>query len=251
MFTSKKSYCYLSIILVFIVFFQYGCKKNYVEINKSTLTMGDYNNVNTIYYNDTVVGIYIQPQHYQIDIDNNGIYDIEFECTYAGSPGTGPKYGSSVKSLSPNVAIFGYHNTDTIFIHKDTSVVPDTISIKIYHKTTYTCSRMSPNDSINSITPSYKTTPLNNQDNIQLNDTYHSTSIKLQDTETGSIIYSGGNIDTTFYSVVHFKNNCFSFPMNQPKYIGVKLINQNKLGWIKINLLDRHKIYIEESAIQK
>lgn len=56
--------------------------------------------------------------------------------------------------------------------------------------------------------------------------------------------------DTLFHSSVVYANNCFSIPMDQICYIGLKKTNGTRLGWIRLGVFGYYKVLVLESAIQ-
>lgn len=241
----------LTLFSITILLFTLGCKKEYIEeIQKTTIVVGNNNDAKVTPIGDTLIGTLITPKYYKIDINNDGIDDIEFEAIILQGPSTVQKPQSKIKSLHSDIQILGYINSDTIFIHQDT-LISGNSPVNVYYRTFHSCYRNSSLDSVYNVNNVFKIIHLSNGDVIETRDQFFSSSSILEATESSSGQVIGQNIDTTFFSAFINKNDCFSFPLNQEKYIGIKFKNTNKLGWIKLNLLEKHKVYLIESALQE
>lgn len=240
----------LFLILVTFLISTLGCKKEYIEEKQKTaIVVGNYNDAKATPIGDTLIGTLITPKVYRVDLNNDGEDDIEFEAIILQGPSTVQKPQSTVKSLHSDIQILGYINSDTIFIYQDT-LISGNSPVNVYYRTFHSCYRNSSLDSFYNVNNVFKIIHLSNGDVIETRGQFFSNSSILEATESSSGQVIGQNIDTTFFSAFINKNNCFSFPLNQEKYIGIKFRNTNKLGWIKLNLLDKHKVYLIESALQ-
>lgn len=245
----------IKIIFIFsfvtILLLTLGCKKDYIEeIQKTSIVVGNNNDAKVTPIGDTLIGTLITPKYYKIDINNDGTDDVEFECIILEGPNTVERPQSKIKSLHSDIQILGYINSDTIFRYQDT-VSYGSSPVQTSYRTFYSCYRNSPLDSIFEVNAAFKVIHLSQGDLIEINDPFSSNNSILEATEVGAGVYIGQNNDTTFFSATINKNNCYSFPLSQEKYIGIKFINTNKLGWIKLNLLDKHKVYLIESALHE
>ena len=241
-----------SLILVsYILLLFFGCKKEYIEeTQKTSIVVGNNNDAKVTPIGDTLIGTLITPKYYKIDINNDGTDDIEFECIILQGPNTVQKPQSKVNSLHSNLQILGYINVDTVFKYKDT-ISYGVSPVSTHYRTFYSCYRYSSHDSVYDVNSAFKIIPLSYGNVIEINDQFISDTTILEDTETSWGMSIGQSNDTTFYIASFNKNNCYSFPLNQEKYIGIKFNNSNKLGWIKLNLLEKHKVYLIESALQQ
>lgn len=241
-----------SLILVsYILLLFFGCKKEYIEeTQKTSIVVGNNNDAKVTPIGDTLIGTLITPKYYKIDINNDGIDDIEFEAIILQGPSTVQKPQSKIKSLHLDIQILGYINSDTIFRYQDT-LISGNSPVNVYYRTFHSCYRNSSFDSVYNVNNVFKIIHLSNGDVIETNDQFLSNNSILEATESSSGQVISQNNDTTFFSAFINKNDCYSFPLNQEKYIGIKFNNSNKLGWIKLNLLDKHKVYLIESALQK
>lgn len=240
----------LILLLGIILSFTLGCKKEYIEEKQKTaIVIGNYNDAKATPIGDTLIGT-LPSKHYKIDINNDGTDDIEFEAVMLYGPSTVQRPQSKVKSLHSNLQILGYVNVDTVFTYKDT-ISYGVSPVSTNYRTFYSCYRNSSFDSVYNVNNAFKIINLSNGDVIEINDQFLSENTILEDTETSWGTSIGQNNDTTFYIASFNKKDCYSFPLNQEKYIGIKFKNTNKLGWIKLNLLEKHKVYLIESALQE
>ena len=235
-----------------LIFF--SCKKKIDNVMRtSEIKIGDYSNMIINYYDITLIGEYNAPKYFNIDLDNDGNDDIQFMSELWGSPAVGQNPKSTIKSLSNNVQIYGFQSNDTSFLNRDTSIYTGANNIiEIYYRFNYTCHQIDKNDSILKITPTFKLTPLDKCEILQVNDTYNSNTITLiDDWYSLPPSYNEINSDTTIIEYTTFYNDCNDFPLDEIKYIGVRFKNDSRLGWIKLSVFDQYKILILESGIQE
>lgn len=240
------------LILLFSGIILFGCDKT-DELNKPEINVGSYTNMIINYYDTTLVGKYNDPQYFNIDINNDGTDDIQFESELWGSPAVGQNPKSVLKSVNKNVQIYGYQTNDTLFINRGTQIynAPEN-KIEVYKYENHTCSRINENDSIAKITPSFKVIALDRENKIKISDTYKSAEITLIDDwySFPPLSYNAGR-DTTIIEYTTFYNDCNNFPIDEIKYVGIKFEAESKLAWIKFSVFDKYKILVLESGIQQ
>lgn len=242
-------------IFVTILLFTLGCKKDYIEENeealKTAIVVGNDKNVNINPIGDTLIGKTNQPQFYKIDVNNDGNNDVEFESNIPSPLGDSPKPQTKIRLLNSNIELFVYSKIDTTFLTFDTTIQTNSSTTFIHYNKRYRCNSVSTSDSLISSNPNFYLSSIDVGFNLNVQSQFGSKIFNLASNEDYyfNVIYSSN--DTTFVDVLNYKNNCYSFPLNQEKYIGIKFNNSNKLGWIKLNLLDKHKVYLIESALQK
>lgn len=244
----------LMLLPITILLITLGCKKEYIEeseeILKTSIVVGNDNNVNITPIGDTLIGDYSYIKYYQVDINNDGTNDVEFESNIPYPLGDAPKPYTKIHLLNSNVELFVYSKIDTTFLTYDTTIQIGSTRTFIHYNKRYRCNRISNSDSIVSSTPNFYISPIDVGFNLDVQSQFGSKIFNLVSNEDYyfNVIYTSD--DTSFVDVTNYKNNCYSFPLNQEKYIGIRFSNTNKLGWIKLNLLDKHKVYLIESAIQ-
>ena len=215
--------------------------------------VGDHKDMIIEYYDTTITGGYHAPELFNIDIDFDGIEDIQFESDIWGSPAIGQKRRSKIKSINKDLQLFGYPKTDTLFVYN----LFDTISgveneVIIYQSIISSYHRYNENDSIANISPAFKLTPLVRGDYINKNDAFNADSIILNNESHNYLpSYYQISTDTTLIRNYAFLNDNFTFPSNEIRYIGFRVEKDSRLGWIRIGVFDNYKILVLESAIQK
>lgn len=237
--------------VVFVLVLISCTKQN--DIIKSEIVVGEYSNMMINSYDTTLIGGYNSPETFSIDLNNDGIDDISFESELWGSPAVGQHPKALIKSLSENVHILGFHTKDTMFMNQETSIIEAEGNIvEIYKQYHYTCHRINHEDSILSIDTSFKLKPLNHGDLISISDMFQFEPIVfVNDGYSYPPSFGEINNDTMIIEVRTFHNDCYDFPLQETKYIGVKFISESKLGWIKLSLIDKLNLSIQESGYQK
>ncbi|MFZ4401362.1 MAG: hypothetical protein ACOYO1_15085 [Bacteroidales bacterium] len=247
--------------LIIFTFLITSCKKE-AEVMENTasldyLTLGDYSDLTLNYYDTILIGGYHNTKSINLDIDKDGLFDIRLISDIWGSPGIGQHPCSKIKCLNSNVQLSGAYRNDTSFLNQNTQVLSGSNNtIEIYKYYNYSCHRITVNDSILGITfNKFKLFAWNKSDVIQKFDTYKSDSITLVDDWYGypAQTIHGYGVDTIAYKISTFYNDCNNFPIDAVKYIGIKTNKNNiqKIGWIKLSIIDKYKIFVMETAIQK
>ncbi len=219
--------------------------------NHDQLVMGSEKGVEITYYDTIITGIYNNGTNdLFIDVDDNGSADFQISCEVWGSPAVGAHPKSFIKSLNPDFQLYGEYTNDTVFLNFSIASNPNShYTILRYHQ--YSCSRIEENDSISSITSTFKTTPLVEGNIIKTDHFYASTQVQLMD-ESYSFIpqpYSESN-DTIIGVIFSYNRECNNFPIGSNVYIGFKDRNKSKLGWIKFKYLSKNQFKLLETAIQ-
>jgi len=227
-----------------------GCDKNEIE-RKPVIMVGEFEGMIINTWDTIISGGYYSPAFFELDMDNDGIFDIKFQSVVTGSPGMGQIPSSKLISLHENAEILGFFTDDTIFKNRVIKINDQDYPVVITEIIKYGCIRISNTDEITSIRTSFKILPLDFGDIFGYNDSFSSEDFVLS---SGSFsYYTADNLQDTVYvyQVIHL-SNCNYFPPNE-KYIGVLINNEEsklRLGWIKIEL-SGHSINIFQSGIQK
>ncbi len=205
--------------------------------------------VNT--FDTTLIGGYYDPSVLNIDLDNDGQNDLQFESIISGSMGVGHHPESSARCLHPNVQIYGTHTIDTTFLNRQTNIY-DGNPVEIWKYSHSSCFRIDAADSILRTKSAFVLNPLDKDDLLDISGSFSADTIRLYRDYFGypcdmEII----NSDTTIIHCATFNYTCNNFPSDEIKYIGVKFENSERLGWIKLSLFEGYKILIMESGIQE
>ena len=189
-----------------------------------------------------------------VDLNGDGQDDVQFHSENIGSAGLGHDVVTTLNCLDENVALLGDIINQEYYYHVDSTPphTEDSIWWVIGVYKTYTCERIAETDSVVSTTEKLSLYANNANDSFDNNDTFMSTAVFLKNR---SYSYPAGteNGDHVLYHYeINYKNDCDFFPMDEAKYIGFKLTenDQSRLGWMKVIL---HHDYVEllETAIQK
>lgn len=225
-------------------------------ILKDEIVFGDYKNMNVYYYDTILIGGYHDMRNLDIDINKDGISDIRFVSEVWGSPAVGQIPRSEILCLHENIELHGYFKNDTSFLNRSTRIVsgPNN-TVEIYEYYNYTCHRIDESDSILAIYEDrFKIQPKDKNEKLSLTDIFKSDSITLTNGGYGYPYWGEEHgQDTILYTITSFYNNCNSFPQDEIKYIGLKttIEDSEKLGWVKLSIMNKCKILILETAFQE
>jgi len=113
---------------------------------------------------------------------------------------------------------------------------------------------MSDHDTIVNIeSNSFKVLARKQNDKVDQQDVFKTDSIIFMDESYGFPPYYIYKQDTVIRKHLIYYNDCNTFPLNDVNYLAIRIINVNeiKLGWIKLSIIDNNKIILFETAIQK
>ena len=247
-----KKNCLLYLLVLVVTF---ACKK---EEKNNFIQMGKTNKMIINSYDTLLVGGYNTSSVLEMDINKDGINDYKLKSEIIGSPGMGQHPTASIACLSENCTIKGQLLNDTTFyksfVHSYYGENGSPLFIQYYQ--TYSKIRTNEYDSVFSIqTNVFKVNYLDDSDVIHQSDLYQSKNFVL--TEGYSTTIDGPYPDMTndtvrIYYVTHNYNSNV-IPNNTLSYIGLKLksANEEKLGWIKLGVVDNYKIILLETAIHE
>ena len=247
----------ITIIPLLFLLFICACKKKENDdpyIRSSTVEIGDYTNMLRHIY-DSVIICQGFSATIDLDMDNDKISDIRLISRIWGSTGLGHHPRSEVYCLTENVSISGYYTSDTTFFSFDQSSYigsDSTVHIDEYYR--YSCHKISDHDTIVNIeSNSFKVLAKKQNDKINLQDVFKTASIILSDESYSLPPYTIYKQDTVIRKFEFIGNDCNTFPLNDVKFLGIRIMNGNeiKYGWIKLSIIDKNRIVVFETAIQK
>ena len=246
-----------ALLVLLIVGIFCSCKKKSEQDDpykrSDNLVIGDYTNILRHIY-DTIIVYQGLPAGIDLDLDDDKIDDVRLLSTEWGSTGFGHHPRSEIYCLTKNVSISGYYTADTtLFSFDQSSYVYDSmVIIDEYYR--FSCHKISDHDTILSIASnSFKILVKIQQDKINQQDIFNTDSITLNDESYAFPPYTINNEDTVIRRHEVIYNNCYTFPPNEVCYIAIKIMNGNdvKYGWIKLSVIDKNKITVFETAIQR
>jgi len=237
------------LLLVLVITLLSGCDKEISENErKSEVFVGETKNMIVNNYNVQLFGSYHEPEILNIDLDNNGIADIQFESVMQGSPQMGAIPVSFIRALHDNIGIIGYYTHDTLFINQTTIIYDDVFPVEVETTVIISCNMIDESDStfIRSVLRMQSFEPL---ETIGINDSYLSKKFTIYNSGFGHGFFDEIG-DTIFYFYESIAGTCYDYPRNKPIYLGVKHFDESKLGWVKFKTSGRY-FFIYQSAIQK
>lgn len=247
-------------LLIFLIFVTISCEKEFDDENGKSISneihFGDYTKMIVKHYDTILNSEYPGKESIDLDIDNDNNNDIRLISETWGSPGYGYNPRSIIWCLHENVLLNGYQTNDTNFLNRDTRILsgPNNIT-EIWINLIYSCKRIDKNDSILSICHNvFKLSPHNRNELLINSDVFNCDSITLiDDWYSFTSAPKDSGIDTVMYERVVHSNDCFLFPLEEIKYIGLLLGNDtvSRLAWIKLSIINNNIISILESAIQE
>ncbi|MBN1925934.1 MAG: hypothetical protein JW798_08865 [Prolixibacteraceae bacterium] len=260
----------LKLITLIPILTIFACDKNCYESSRNdNIFMGDITNMLVTQYDTFIIGNINQEASIEFDMNRDNVSDFRLTSKLIGLPYNAQKPETKFLCLNSNCKVYEQYSTDTIFYRHYEDILysddwPNIISIT--HRIGFSCYRMTHNnsDSIFCIQPAtlyphyfYST------DEISRTDTFLSDTINLNVGSDGfnfencpPTVNSGGPYienDIPVYYQVSYHYSCHAIPNNEIVYLGIKLTDSfgEKLGWIKLALMDRYKLLIFETAIQE
>jgi len=243
------------ILFMTALIFASGCEKdNNSQIQSDKIQLGSIADLLINAYDTVLISDYNDFKSIELDIDRDNSADYAIISEYWGSPLLGQRQQSRFLSINSNNQIAGYINVDTIYISLKADTLIGEGSVYIYNTTTYSCSRMDENDSIQEVVPNqFKILPKWEKEYLSKTDLFSSDTLILCEeayTVHNSSVYQN---DTSYSYLTRYNNYCGNFQPDVIQFIGIKIggLKSEKLGWIKLSIRENYKITILESAIQK
>lgn len=245
-----------SVILLFSLILGFSaCEKGYLDqTNKKDLQFGNIVNMKIQYPDTVLMGEYNQGKNYYIDLDQDGQDDFGLSSLIWGSPGMGMIPTSGIHCVHEDAQLLGFYRNDTTFRNYNRREYAGNNIVEVYENFTFTCQRMDEADSVIRVTNDvFKLLKFTQGDTFSSADIFKSDSLKLVSYWTRSfrdVQYIGE--DTVVYSQSQYNDDCFTFPQNEIRYIGVKIDGKKpKLGWLKLSVSEYFRVFILEAAIQE
>jgi hypothetical protein len=247
-------------LIYFIIFISfYACKKENIELNSSDFVqIGNYEEMIKNSYDTLLIGGYNSAKFIDLDINNDSINDFRLKSEIWGSPSLGQHPQASIICLHENCLIKGLMINDTTFYSYFVNTYygenGSPVYIQYYH--TYSNQRINNDDSIFSVqTNGFKINFLNESDIIYNSEEYNSDKFVLTEGWSATVNGPYPNLtnDTVYYYYETHYYNSNVIPDDRLSYIGIKLnySDKEKIGWIKLGVIDDYKIILLETAVQK
>ena len=244
------------LILLIICISIYACKKENLELN--TVQIGNVENMILTKYDTILVGGNNEAKSIDLDLNNDNLNDFRLTSEVRTYPGEGPHPEAILLCLNENSHIMGQLVSDTTFYRDfvDSYNEGNGPPLYIHYYYRYSNHRDYETDSIISIqTNVFKVDFLNEDDIIYHSNEYQSDNFVL--TESWSAEVSGPYPNITndtmrIFTETHWYNGNV-IPEDRLTYIGFKLkdADKEKLGWIKLRVIDNYIIILLETAVQE
>lgn len=244
-----------SLLLLIIPMMLFGCIKEPVELPGRIVT-GITDNMLVNEYDTILTGGYNVKSGINLDLNNDSLADFRMTTEIFGSPGMGLHPLVYFMSLHPNSLMNGYLHTDTTFFHikTDTLINSENANVYIDQRKGKSCRRSDVSDLVVSIRPNvFYLRYFNSGEPINTSDICLSDTVLLNEVTYYDLPESYQRNDTTFGFRNYNQYNCNAMPNDQIIYLGVKLKDSSgeKLGWVKLIVINQHAIALMETALQQ
>lgn len=156
-----------------------GCEDDKNE-RAPEIIIGNYKEMILQPHDTLLEGGYYSPVFFSIDLDNNGMADLEFESVVVGSPGMGGIEKSILRTLHDNVEILGIHSSDTLFWHKTIEINDDAFPVEKHQTSILSCQRIDETDLVSWIDPVFKIRAFNADENMSINSSFLADTFQLK-----------------------------------------------------------------------
>ena len=249
----------LVLLLIAVLFFFTACKKEETpkapRVDKTQIAMGDETGMQVVNHDTLLVGRYNYPVFLTIDLDGNGYGDVRIQSQNTGSIGSGISIIAEIICLNGNTEVAGVLVNDTVFVTLgDTSYYGGPAIYNAYFTKYFSCERTNEKDSIKELVPNnFHISNFNIDAQVTENDFFRSTNSVLSKNRgpLGVPQQTGVKGDTTFWMHTYNLGVCFTEIGTAERYFAFKMANSNRLGWIKLSVIDNYKIHLLQTAIQK
>ena len=229
-----------------------SCKK---ESLKDKVVFGDTQGMSVTSYDSvTLVEQYSHTSWgYSLDLNGDGQDDIQFHSEILGSIQFGQDIVTTLACINENVALLGYSKNQVLYLHIDSTFhTEDSVWWDVNVYKTYTCEAIDETDQVVQTNEKFALLENDANDNFDKDYTFKNTNVILKG-RSQTYFEVPETVDHVLYTYqVNQKGNCDVFPMDEVKYIGFKITENDKsrLGWMKI-ILHHDSVEPLETAIQK
>ncbi len=221
------------------------------------IIIGDSLNSSMIYkkYNNKHLCNSSTAENVKIDVNDDGIDDINFHIKGGFSKGSGSRWVADCSSLNDSVQLCYEEFIDSVYLLIDTNKISSS-PVKYRITESYSCNPTDERFEFYSKTNSLYPSKFKQSDTLSLNREFTTSILKISNNR-GYDHYSEKVVNDTIYNYSYFwgVTYCQTLPFRGDCYIGFKFTQNgiDYLGWILLEFKypDVYCIYIKESAIQK
>jgi len=241
-----------------LLFSWISCKKGDTNVVEDIVELSEDTDMRIEEYNITLYSPSRPnpPDEFDLDINSDEVNDIRLIMGNEGSLGSGDRPIAKIQSLYEGVSFHGFFKSDTAFTNtkKEFKELPDgIIEVEVYY--TRSCTRLEENDVVGRIEEDqFKVIASDTINHFSSSDVFLGGSFTLNTVSYSTPRQIIGEIpDTIIFNYFDYLNNCNTFPLNEDKYIGIKLTEngEEKLGWVKLNLPNQNEMILLETGIKK
>ncbi len=215
------------------------------------IRMGDANHILVNHHDTTLHSRYHEAQTLDLDIDSDGINDLQIGYEIWGSPGLGQHPRSTIGCLHDAIQLAGVYTFDTTFLNRGIWVEDEPGSqVEVWEYFNYVCHRIDQADSILSVKPAFHMKTFERDEKLRLNDSFLADTLTLYEDYFAYPPVSWESGDTMYHKSEVYGNDCCDLPMDETHFIGIKMTEGPRLGWIRLGVFGYYKILVLESAIQ-
>ncbi|MCR9174051.1 MAG: hypothetical protein NXI10_16230 [bacterium] len=237
-------------VLLLLALSLFSCQKNKFP---STVTTGDFSSAQEVGYNFLLNGSFSNPKSELLDLDNDGVFDVQLNSTSAAVTGSGIMPEISITTLHENVEMNVNIRQDSIFqaYFYHWQYAPDG-SKAYFHVNVTSCSKESAQYTPIGVETNAYLVPLSEDEILSTNDTYQSGTFHIATAESHETSIEQFP-DSTVYRINETRKSCFEFPQEVVRYLGFRMTDETgqKLGWIELQYLGGNHLRIQNWAIQR
>ncbi len=240
-------------LLPFLFLFLLSCKRKSIVYLPTSIIIGNIDGMEIKTIDSTITGVPFAPGSLNLDVNNDGKMDIQYNISFGGSPGSGYAGIHTLNILNSNISLGVYSYYDTTFFRNDT-VYDSTIGLYAYMNKLYFFTRHTSADSVVSLNNyPFKTKILEKENKLNQADQFRSQQTYLMNYSYDHKTVIKQTKDTTYVLVYNENINKNPYPLNKEIYFGFR-INDNgvsRLGWLRFMIIADADAKIIETAIQK
>ncbi len=246
-------FCHNLPILLFVALV--ACRTETVEVNTpDEIQPGTSSGLVVNRLDSLVIGAYHSLVNCDLDIDGNLTPDFRLTSEVWGSPGMGQHPRASLMSLNDRSLFNGQILNDTTFFSESSNVTSgeNETPVIVSHTRSYSCSRINFDDSIVSVRPNlFAVRYFQPGESIRRSDPFQADTLTLTDGYSSQEVGVENRNDTIIHHWDFYHTTCYTMPGDRIWYVGIKLVvgDAEKIGWIKMALMDNYKILVLETAI--
>lgn len=230
----------------------FSCKK---EVQRSSsIELGDETGLEVTYSSRDISGDYFIPDHFDLDLDNDGVFDVRLNSSSNYSDILGFSPDANIEPLSTSFHVLIDKVPDSIFVHHSIQFTTNQSNEQIaIESTTYSCEREEPFSQVFETQEMFVPAPKTKGEVIALTDSYRSELVYFA-RPNEAVFESTGFVDqgVSYYSFIVHLRDCMEYPQGVYKYIGFKMTSADgtRLGWLKMSV-QGSRIKMNSWAIQK